>query len=220
MKQSFWKKCLSYFKELHIESLSSDLSDELHVYLSKGRYQLFTKNALQSFDDLYVNFGEAFQQLSIGERGIKEVLVLGLGLGSIPFMLENKHGLDANYTAVEIDEAVIYLASKYSLHDFRSPINYICTDAEIFVSLNTEKYDLICMDIFIDDVIPTQFETIDYLKKLRSHLNPNGILLYNRLSLLASDIAKTKPYYENVFKKVFPNATYFDIEGNWVLLGQ
>lgn len=220
MRQPLWKKYLSYLKEFHIESLSSDYSDELHVYLSKGRYQLFTKNALHSFDDLYINFDEVFKQLSIGRRDIKEVLVLGLGLGSIPFMLEKKYGLNANYTAVEIDEAVIYLAGKYSLYDFDSPINYICTDAEIFVSLNQEKYDLICMDVFVDDVIPPRFETIEYIKKLQLHLNPNGILLYNRLFLLDSDMKKTKPFYQNIFKKAFPDAQYFEVEGNWVLVGQ
>ena len=220
MKQPLWKKYLSYFRELHIESLSSDFSEELHIYLSKGRYQLFTKSALHSFDDLYVNFDEAFKQLSIENKDIQDVLILGLGLGSIPFMLENKYALEANYTAVEIDETVIYLAGKYSLHDFKSPINYICTDAEVFLTVNDEKYDLICMDVFADDVIPPQFETLEYLENLQSHLNPNGILLYNRLSLFDSDIEKTSHYYENIFKKVFPNARYFDVEGNWVLLGE
>jgi spermidine synthase len=220
MQQPKWKKYLSYLTELHLESLSSDFNEELHVYLSKGRYQLCTKNAVYSFDDLYVNFNEAFKQLSIKDKGIEDVLVLGLGLGSIPFMLEKKYDIAANYTAVEIDETIIYLAGKYSLDDLKSPINYVCTDAEIFMSVNNEKYDLICMDIFSDDIIPPQFETIAYLENLRSHLNPNGILLYNRLASLKTDIEKTSHFFDTIFKKVFPNAKYFDVKGNWILVGE
>jgi len=220
MKQPAWKRWLSYLTEIHLESLSSEFNEELHVHLFKGRYQLCTKNAVYSFDDLYVNFDEAFKQMKIKERKIEDVLILGLGLGSIPFMLENKYQVEAKYTAVEIDEEIIYLADKYSLSNLKSPIDYICTNAEAFVHVNHEKYDLICMDIFSDDVIPAEFETTDYLEILNNMLQTNGVLLFNRLALLKSDIQKTKTYHETIFKKVFPKGYHYDVKGNWILVGQ
>jgi hypothetical protein len=43
-----------------------------------------------------------FIHLSPEIKDKKEVLLLGLGLGSIPYLLEKKMGVDAYYTAIEI----------------------------------------------------------------------------------------------------------------------
>lgn len=220
MRQPFWKKCLSYLQEIYIESLESDYNEELHVILTKGRYQLCTQNAVHSFDDLYVNFDGAFEKLNVKERKFDDTLILGLGLGSIPFLLEKKYQVKTNYTAVEIDETIVYLANKYSLHDLKSPINYICTDAEAFVQVSDEKYDLICLDIFQDDVIPEKFETLEFLESLNNMLRPSGVLLVNRLATFDSDIEKTTKYSESIFKKIFPKGYHYDIEGNWILVGE
>ncbi len=215
-----WKKWWSYISSVHIESTQSDFNEELHVYYSRGRYQLITKNAIYSYDDLYVNFKVAFKRLNIQKIAPKKILLLGLGLGSIPFMLENKFNTKAQYTAVEIDEAVIYLANKYTLSELKSPVNYICNDAMSFVNICEEQFDLICMDIFEDDIIPKQFETKDFLYSLKKLLNPNGIVLYNRLAHLKKDLHKTVSFRSEKFNKVFPNNDYYEVLGNWVLVGK
>ncbi len=220
MKQPTWKKWLSYFKDVHLESVESDFNPELQVFLVQGRYQLVTKNAVYSFDDLYTNFKAAFQQLNFKSKEIDSVLLLGLGLGSIPFMLEQTFKSKGNYTAVEIDDAIIYLANKYTLANFESPINYICTDAFSFVNTTREKYNLICMDIFEDDFIPPQFETIEYLERLKERLEPNGLLLYNRLSLTEEDLTRSQKFKDSKFLKVFPNGYPIEVKGNWILVGQ
>ena len=88
MRQPTWKIWLSYFTEIVLERGSSDPNEDLQLGLKKGRYCLSTPNAIYSFGDLYDNFSKSFQQLDIVEKNIKDVLVLGFGLGSIPFMLE------------------------------------------------------------------------------------------------------------------------------------
>ena len=82
-----WKRLLSYLFELHIESTSSEHNPHLYVSLKNGRYQLSTANAVYSYGDLYDNFSEAFQQLNLESREIKNVLILGFGLAfaSVPF---------------------------------------------------------------------------------------------------------------------------------------
>ncbi len=219
MKIPFWKYYLSYLFEFHIESAPSEINPHLYVSLRRGRYQLSTANAVYSYADLYTNFKQAFEEIKLDQHQIKEVLVLGFGLGSIPYLLEKTFKKKYHYTAVEIDENVLYLANKYALGEIDSPISLLPTDAAIFVSYCQERFDLICMDVFLDDEIPTYFETEDYLEQLKNLLNPNGILLFNKLALTEEDITKCEAFLP-VFKKIFPQATYMDVQGNWIFINQ
>lgn len=215
-----WKRWLSYFMEFHIESAPSDYNPHLYVALRLGRYQLCSENAVYSYEDLYSNFFDAFQTLNIQEIPIKRVLILGLGLGSIPFMLERNFSRDYSYTAVEIDDSVIYLAQKYVLHQLQSPITCVQADAFHFLEQTQETFDMICMDIFLDDVVPRKFSSLAFLENLRDRLAPNGLLLYNRLSLTPDDQQETLRFYRDRFKQVFPQGTYLDVNTNYMLLNR
>jgi len=94
-----WKRWLSYLMEVHLESSSSEHNEELHVSLSKGRLQLSTANAIYSYADKYENFYKTFEQVELNEK-VDDVLILGFGLGSIPYMLESKFGKKYRYTGV------------------------------------------------------------------------------------------------------------------------
>lgn len=220
MKQPLWKRLLSYLTEIHIESAPSEHNPHLYVSLSNGRYQLSSENAVYSYDDLYDNFVRAFQRINLDQRNIKKVLILGFGLGSIPIILEKKHGKNYEYTAVELDENVLYLANKYTIPSLQSSIQFINTDAFAFAHFCQEKFDLICMDVFLDDVVPSDFETSQFLENLSGLLDKNGILLYNRLALLDSDRKNTKHFFETEFKNQFPDAAPLDVGGNWILVNE
>lgn len=211
-----WKKYLSYFFELHIESAPSEINPHLYVSLSRGRYQLSTANAIYSFADLYDNFTLTFQQINLSTT-IKDVLILGFGLGSIPYMLEKKFNKSYHYTAVEIDENVLYLANKYALPVLTSPITMMPADAFAFVHYCQERFDLLCMDVFLDDIVPDNFETEYYLRQLENLLNPEGILLFNKLAATEKDRKQAAQFFE-LFKSVFPNGTYLEVNGNWMLI--
>ena len=220
MKIPGWKKCLSYLMEWHIESAPSPVNPHLYVSLSRGRFQLSTARAIYSYGDLYDNFARTFRKLDLEDLPVDRVLLLGLGLGSVPYMLEKTFGQNYHYTAVEIDEAVIYLAHKYVLSDLQSPIEVVCADALAFVAQCEDTFDLIAMDIFLDDIIPSDFESEAFLKELSRLLTPRGILLYNRLSRTTEDLSKTRAFYQGTFRRVFPAATYLDVNGNWMLLNR
>lgn len=190
----------------------------MYVSLNRGRYQLCTANAIYSFEDLYDNFFEAFRIIDLDKYHIKNVLVLGLGLGSIPTMLEKNFEKKYHYTTVEIDESVIYLASKYALPKLESKIETICADAFAFVIQCEEQFDLVCMDVFLDDIVPEAFEDKVFLEKLKQLIAPNGILLFNRISNHRLDATNAEVFYKEKFKPVFPQGSYLEIKGNWMLL--
>ncbi len=214
-----WKVWLSYLFEIHLESTSSDYNPHLYVSLSKGRYQLSTANAVYSFGDLYTNFSRTFERWNWQEYPFQEVLILGLGLGSIPVILEELHEKDCTYTAVEIDEEVVDLAYRYALNNLASPIHMITADAAIAVQqLSPASYDLICIDLFDDDVVPPQFETTDFLSQASTLLSDGGVLLFNRLAYNAEDKKASSRFYEKTFRKVFPNSYCLDVGGNFMLV--
>ncbi len=215
-----WKRWLSYLVEFHLESAPSAWNPHLYVSLRRGRFQLCTANAVYSYGDLYDNFFKAFRRLDLSSRSINDVLLLGFGLGSIPLMLEQKFEQQYRYIAVEADESVIYLAGKYVLPSIQAPVELHCADAYVFVQQTCEKYDLICMDVFLDDKIPENFESENYLELLKTCLHPGGILLFNRLSANHEDRRRSHAYFEEVFKKVFPDGQYWDLGGNWMLIGE
>lgn len=217
---SWWKRLWSYISPIRLETASSDYNPHLEVSLSQGRYMLSTANAVYSFDDLYTNFLGAFQKLKLEELPGDQVLVLGLGLGSIPFMLENKLELDFQYTLVEIDEVVVDLAYRYTLQWLGSPLEIIRTDANVFVTATYQQYDLICMDVFEDDDIPPLFKELEFLEKLKNILNPNGLLLYNVLTARKIDRYHSDRFFTEQFLKVFPNGTRLEIGNNWILINE
>lgn len=217
MKPPLWKKWLSYLTEFEIESTSSTYNPELTVSLTQGRYQLYTENAIYSFADLYDNFSSAFTQLNLDQLNGKDALVLGLGLGSIPVILE-KMGKSFNYTAIEVDEEVIYLFSKYTLPQLQSSVQMICADAHTYVMQETRKYDLILVDVFLDDIVPANIESDGYLKMLRSIIAPGGVLLYNRLAYTPNDAENAKKFYQKSFEPVFENGAALEVKGNLMLV--
>lgn len=217
-KIPWWKRALSYFMEVHIESTTSPYNPHLYVSMKKGQFMLSTDKAIYSYGVKYDNFGEAFQSIDLSN--VQTCLILGFGLGSIPMILEKKLSMDISYTGVEIDEEVVYLASKYVLPTLQSNIDIVTTDVLAFISQCKDTYDLICMDVFESDYIPPEMESEGYLHSLDNLLNKGGLLLYNRLYYQEEDIVRTHYYYDKIFKSVFADATYLDIKGNWILIHQ
>ncbi len=216
-----WKKWLSHLTPITLEEATTHQNPELSVVLSKGRVQLLSGEAIYSWDDLYKNFLIAFDRLKIDERKIEDVLLLGLGLGSIPYMLEKIFQRKYHYTAVEWDEMVAHYATQYTLSRLESPVEIITGDAEVFVEVTEEQFDLLIVDIFEDEITPPQFCTVEYLQTCEKLLKPGGLLLFNRLHGEDQSIRMvTERYFERTFKTVFPEAWAIDTKGNWILCGE
>jgi spermidine synthase len=181
---------------------------------------LLTANAVYSYGDLYDNFSNAFKRIDLDSLKIDNVLILGFGLGSIPLMLENMFHKKYYYTAVEIDPQVLYLANKYAMQDIQSSIEFQVLDAFTYATFCEEKFDMICMDVFLDDTVPTELETEDFLMNLKNMLSENGILLFNKLAFQKKDKLQAKDFYNNHFKRIFTEGGYLDVGGNYILLNR
>jgi spermidine synthase len=214
-----WRYWLSYLWDQQLEITGSEHNDYLEVSLVHGRLQLTAEDAIYSFGDYYLNFRKTFDRFNFIELPEQaEVLVLGLGLGSIPDLLSNLWELDFSYTAVEIDPVIIQLASDYSLPRIHGQIEVVNADALLYLQSTSRRFDLICMDVFQDADIPTDFLEPDYLELLEDCLMPGGAIIFNRLASTQKDRRLSKAYFDDVFKAYFKNAEFLDTGGNYMLL--
>jgi spermidine synthase len=214
-----WKRWLSYLTDQYLEVTSSEYNDYLSVSLRQNELLLSADEAIYSFGKRYRNFRATFEQVDLDllpQRA--SVLVLGLGLGSIPFMLEQHFGRTYYYVAVEIDPVIVALAQDYQLPSLRSPIEVINADALGFLALNTEQFDLVCMDVFQDANVPETFEATEVLEQLRASVKPGGLLIYNRLASTQPHQVRSRRFYERQFRAVFPEGYLLDTRGNYMLL--
>ncbi len=220
MRVPLWKKWWSYVSEIHIESAPSELNPILYVSLKNGRYQLCSANAIYSYDDLYKNFDEALAQIDWKKWNPTNVLILGFGLGSIPFLLEKKYQLNLDITGIEVDPSVVYLASKYSLSRLESHIELVNTDAQLYLEMNSVRFDMIIIDVFEDDQIPANFLNEYFLHLTKDNLSEKGIILFNHLYNSPKTKKQTENYFETVFKKIYPKAKPLQVHQNHILINR
>ena len=210
---------LSYLWEQSLVRTSSEYNAYLEVCVVYGRLQLVAEDAIYSFGDYYLNFRRIFEVFNYEELPERaEVLVLGLGLGSIPELLERYIGVNYTYVAVEIDPVIIKLASRYSLPALDSPIEVVQADAMAFLQLDDRRFDLICVDVFQDATIPEHLDDAAFLALCRESLLPGGALVYNRLASSIPDRNAAKSYFTETFAPAFPAPYLYDTGGNYLLV--
>ena len=213
----YWKKLWSYISPVTLEKTSSNFNEHLEVLMIDGRHQLTTVDAIYSFDDKYENFNYTFGLIDWSKLIGKKVLCLGLGLGSVIYMLETKWNQVLDYTAVEIDPEICRMAHHYTTRHLQSYVEVINTDAEIFLQLDNHQYDFIIMDVFQSATIPYQFQSIEFISSLEEKLNDGGLLLYNRMHLSSKDKREYKDFISD-FATVFPDCESINISQNIVVI--
>lgn len=220
MNVPFWKKALSYVIDIPVESTSSEYNDSLFLKLSGGRYQLCTPDAIYSWADKYDNYALSFSTMDLDRFQNADLLILGFGLGSIPYMLENNFDKKYSYTGVDIDPEVIRLAGKYVLSELKSPVTIIQADAMQYLMSSTQKFDIIASDIFINDSIPDQYLSENYFNTVKKRLSKQGVFMMNMLYRTASDKKLSDHVFENVFLKCFPAGDRLRVRDNMMLFNR
>ncbi|MFN0276470.1 MAG: spermidine synthase [Chitinophagales bacterium] len=205
------QRLLSYFIDIKIETVYSETNSTLEVMLSRNRYQLNTLNATYSFEDLYTSYGGALAKIHPQKNKINSALVLGLGLGSIPYLLQEKYKIDCKIDCVEIDPVVIRLAKKYyPTREGFEKIKIHAADAYDWVLVNNTQFDLVTVDLFVDRNVPKKLQQKEFIEALKKSIKKNGTILFSRLK---SNKELEYLLWENLFE-VFPGGKDIDTMGN------
>lgn len=185
--------------------------------MHKGQWKLSTENAVYSFGKHYTSYKIAFERIGIQEVPIKNLLILGTGLGSVAQLLK-KHPTLTEITTVDIDPAVTTLAQQYWQGNPQCKVNFVTADALEFLRNNTHQYDLIIADLFIDDLTPKQFLNENFLFLLQKTLQPKGWLLFSKLHYQESH-QNANVSFSKTFQKVFPQGYTIRAVHNLVFVG-
>jgi spermidine synthase len=112
-------------------------------------------------------------------KEIKNVLMIGLGGGSIPRFIK-KHFPVTNVDSVEIDPLIVDLAKKYFFVEEEPGFNIFVEDGRRFVENTKNRYDVVILDAFGgDSLIPPPLTSYEFLSHVKSHLSPGGIIITN-----------------------------------------
>ncbi|MCW5691666.1 MAG: fused MFS/spermidine synthase [Pseudolabrys sp.] len=136
--------------------------------------------------------GQGIDAVRSAHGGLQRVAVVGLGTGSMACLRRG----DERWTFYEIDPAVAQIAGNPRLFNFMSACapeaRVVLGDARLTLAQSRETYDLIVLDAFSSDVIPTHLLTREAVAGYLSRLAPNGALVLhisNRYLELANVVA-------------------------------
>jgi spermidine synthase len=176
---SYIKKLFSYFSGVLLRKYISNYSGNLYIMLENGKKVLNTDQVNYSYNSLHRVFKTAFARSGLKADPIDHTLILGLGGGSILQILREDYNLKTPITIVEIDPVIIEIARREFNIDQYSPIHIIEADAMEYVENNTIQHNLVCIDLFINENVPSEFLNIAFMQKLLSATTISGSIYFN-----------------------------------------
>jgi spermidine synthase len=178
MKIPWYTYFLSYFYLTTIKKLKSAYNPGLCIQMEAGKLLLNTTNANYSYGNLHKVFEEVFELMDLSEKPPQNVLILGLGTGSVIDIMQRQYGLDPNIVAIEIDQEIVNVLEYWDKLDLNKTELRV-GDAFILVNTLNHKFDLIIVDLFIDLNVHPKIHDIAFVEQLSQLLQNEGRILIN-----------------------------------------
>ncbi|MBK9638068.1 MAG: fused MFS/spermidine synthase [Bacteroidetes bacterium] len=160
-----------------IHKIKSKYSGILEINYVNGKKVLDSKNTSYSYGNLQKVWELTLDQIPF--RGDERILILGMGGGSSIKLLKEKFKHTGKIVAIEIDPVIIDIArSEFNVRP-NADLKIECIDAAEYVNKKTQKFDLILVDVFIDDKIPGKLLSREFWKHLSQKTNLGGRILFN-----------------------------------------
>ena len=172
------KKLISYIFPL-TRKVRSSFSGELEITLINGKKVLDSANTNYSYGSLQRILKFSLEHIDLNTKN--EILLLGLGGGSVLETLRNDLNYTGKITAVEIDKAVIAIADRDFGITSDENTHILCEDAFTYIEQTGKLFDLIIIDLFIDDRIPEQCFTSRFWERIIKSTGKRGNIIFNTL---------------------------------------
>ncbi len=170
------KRWLSYIYPI-TKKIPSAYNGMLEITWYNGKKHLNTKNANYSYGSLQKILKTGLQRIDLNQCG--QVLILGMGGGSVIETLQQDFNYQNCITALDIDPVIIDIA-KDEFNISNTPnLTIICADALKFMHQNQQLFDLIIVDLFVDTNIPDSFFGVPFWKNITKAVSKKGSILFN-----------------------------------------
>lgn len=133
-------------------------------------------------------WGKAVKMLKENHPTSKEILVMGLGGGTMIHLL-SKDFPEANITSVEIDPVMVDVARRFFNLDSIPNHRVLVTDAMRIV-IEPDKFgfapfhfDAIIVDIYVGQKFPDLGKSGNFITALKKLVKPGGVIIFNRIYL-------------------------------------
>lgn len=211
------KKLLSYLWPT-TRRFPSEINGTLEVTYFNGKKVLDTENANYSYGSLQkiLEFGLTKVDL----KTVENILLLGMGGGSIIHSLRNTFAYTKNICAIEIDPKIIKLAKEEFGITTSENLQIIEGDAFQFVKTSKEKFELMIIDLFIDTNVPTIFYGKEFCENASNLIDKEGLIIFN-VGMKIEKGSKTIETLTSSFGSGFKFQEYPKVNGtNTLLIGK
>lgn len=172
----------SYLFPIVLKKVKAPGQKTIQLQLRKGQFQLAYGYVFYSDGKAYFPFRKAFRYL--GDRMLQQqsILVLGSGIGSIGMILADLYPRSIwHLKYVELHAAILDLCQEVMTHFPTVKAEYVKADAIHFMQQDTGFYDLICVDVFDEHIVPQQILSAAFFQLLKNRLTENGIIVLNAM---------------------------------------
>lgn len=177
-----------------------------------GRLVANSVHGNQSFGSLHRIWQQTFDHLHLRSDPPGNVLLLGLGTGSVPHILHHELGLDPRILAVEVDPAMTRLAFELFGLGRIPGLEVITGDATVQVHALTDRFDLVVVDLFDDLDLARGVDTAGFTQALRSRCTGQGTVCFNTVGYHAESEARCARVHDHL-TKTFARVDELHLEG-------
>ncbi len=131
----------------------------------------------------------------------KSALVLGLGGGSIPMMLQ-RLSPDITIDVVEIDEVMAEVAQKFFNFRTSASVRLIFDEASNYLKQTRTTYDLLIIDTYFGIEMPLALTESECIENLRRIINADGVLTANLTNPYSDRFKRILNEYKRLFEEV------------------
>lgn len=210
MKIENIKQVVTDFGNYGIIDFENDNKDKLRGLFSGSFFQSVTYKDNRKFE-LTSDFFKCFN-IPFINGNYHNTLLLGGGCYTYPKYYIS-HYLDKLMTVVEIDKKLteiayeyFYLKELYETFDKnKKRLRTINDDALHYISHSQDKYDVIIIDLFKDNIFVKEIFNENILNKLNALLNDNGFIFINTIISNEEDkdiLCKIEAYYKTRYPYV------------------
>ncbi len=186
--------------------------EERSVKLNNITYSRLNKKSIytNSYWDYFIPLPALYKK--------PKILMIGLGGGTIAFQLKKIFGEKVSIDIIELSKKMVE-ASKYFLPKKLTGVKIIIEDGASYIKTKTDYYDIIILDAYEGDHIPSVFLANEFAADVNKALKNNGVFAVN-YALSLSALVYLEHYLKDL-RKLFNVYTINNpfTSGNMLILG-